>query len=86
MGERRSSFSGLETVGEKGRKERTPSFSLRYTEFRQLDFFGLKLKVHRLDDGFAWVQKKRRDFIEDPKEEISGLGGILETSFGSTML
>ena len=65
-----SSFSGLETVGEKGRKERTPSFSLRYTKFRQSDFFGLRLKVHRLDDGFAWVQKMR-DFIEDPKEEIS---------------
>ena len=35
---------------------------------------------------------KRRDFTQDPNEEISGnqfffgLGGVLETSFGSTML
>ena len=35
---------------------------------------------------------KRRDFIEDPKKEIwgksmfSGLGGVLETSYHSTML
>ena len=35
---------------------------------------------------------KRRDFTEDPKKEISenqnfsGLGGVLETSFGSTTL
>ena len=38
-----------------------------------------------------WVPKIR-DFIEDPKEDIwgkskfSGLGGVLETSFGSTTL
>ena len=38
------------------------------------------------------VYTKKRDFAEDPKEEIwgksmfSGLGGVLETSFGSTML
>ena len=29
------------------------------------------MKVHLLDEGYAWVQKKRRGFTEDPKEEIS---------------
>ena len=71
LGERKRSFSGLETMGEKGRKERTPRFSLRSTELRQSDFVGLRLKVHRLDEGFAWVQK-RTDFTEYPNEEISG--------------
>ena len=71
LGEIRSSCFVLETVGEKGRKERTPSFSLRSTEFCQSDFVGPRLKVHCLDKGYAWVPKKR-DFTEDPKEEISG--------------
>ena len=30
------------------------------------------MKVHILDEVYAWVQKKRRGFTEDPKEEISG--------------
>ena len=70
LGERRSSFFGLETVGKKGRV-RTSSFFLRSTEFRQSNFVGSRLKVHRLDEGYAWVPKMM-DFIKDPKEEISG--------------
>ena len=39
--------------------------------------------VHLRDEGYAWVQKKRKDFDEDPKKKIrgkskfSGLGGVL---------
>ena len=29
------------------------------------------MKVHLLNEGYAWVPKMK-DFIEDPKEEISG--------------
>ena len=44
------------------------------------------MKVHLLDEGYAWVPK-RKDVDEDPKEEIwgklkfSSLGGVLETSY-----
>ena len=43
------------------------------------------MKVYLLDEGYALVLK-RKDFDEDPKEEIRGkskflgLGGVLETS------
>ena len=44
------------------------------------------MKVHLLNEGYAWVPK-RKDFDEDPKEEIqgkskfSGLGRVLGTSY-----
>ena len=44
------------------------------------------MKVHLLDEGITWVPK-RKDFDEDPKEEIQGkskfssLGGVLGTSY-----
>ena len=44
------------------------------------------MKVHLLDEGYTWVSK-RKDFDEDPKEEIrrkskfSGLGGVLGTLY-----
>ena len=33
------------------------------------------MKVHLLDEGYAYIPK-RRDFTEDPKEEISGNQGF----------
>ena len=44
------------------------------------------MNVHLLDEGNVWVPK-RKDFDEDPKEEIQGkskflgLGGVLKTSY-----
>ena len=44
------------------------------------------MKVHLLDNSYAWVLK-RKDFDEDPKEDIwgrskfSSLGGVLRTSY-----
>ena len=48
-------------------------------------------KVHRLYEGYAWVQKKegfhRRSKGGDfEKSKFSRLEGVLETSFGSTTL
>ena len=66
-------------------------FSLRSSKFRRSEFIEPRVKVHLLDEGCAWVPK-RRDFTEDPNKEISGnqifqgLEGVLETSFGSTTL
>ena len=43
------------------------------------------MKVHLLDEGYAWVPK-RKDFDKDPKETIggkskfSGFRGVLGTS------
>ena len=56
--------------GETKKKKRTPSLSLRSTEFRQSDFVGLRLKVHLLDERSAWV-KKMRGFTKDLSEEFS---------------
>ena len=52
-----------------------PSFSLRSLEFRWSKFIEPKVKVHLLDEGYAYIPK-RRDFTEDPKEEISGNQGF----------
>ena len=40
-------------------------------EFRQSDFVEPRTKVHRIDEGYVYIPEKM-DFIEDPKEEISG--------------
>ena len=40
-------------------------------KFRRSDFVEPRLKVHHLDEGYAWVQKMR-GFVEDPNEEFSG--------------
>ena len=58
--------------GEKGREEeRAKCFFRRSTEFRRSEFVEPRVKVHLLDEGYTWVQKKR-DFIEDPNEKILG--------------
>ena len=58
---------------EKGEKIQT--FSRRSKGFRQSEFFEPKVKVHPLDKGHAYIPK-RRDFTEDPKEDISGNQGF----------
>ena len=78
------SFPGF-YVRERGRREREhPSFSLRSSEFHQLEFVEPRVKVHLLDEGYAWVPK-RGDFAEDPNEEISGNQGfrVREASYPS---
>ena len=57
-------------VGERKREERDSNFSLRSTEIGWLEFIGPRTKVHLLDEGYAWVPK-RRNFTKDPKEEVS---------------
>ena len=42
------------------------------------------MKVHRINEGYAWVPKTR-DFVEDPSKEfgkskVSGLGSVHEAS------
>ena len=54
--------------------------------FRLSEFVEPSVKVHLLEEGYSWVPK-RKDFDEDPKEEIKGkskfssLGGVLGTSY-----
>ena len=75
---------------ERGEREQQ-AFSLRSTEFCRLDFIGVRLKVHYLDEGYVWVPKGK-DFDEDLKEEIRGkwkfssLGGVIGTSYYSSTL
>ena len=65
---RKSDFS----VGEnRGEKERAKCFFRRSTEFRRSEFIEPGVKVHLLDEGYTWILK-RRDFTEDPNEEILG--------------
>ena len=56
---------------EKKRREREQqAFSLQSTEFCRSDFVRPRLKVHHLDEDYAWVPK-RRGFTENQKEEFS---------------
>ena len=61
-------------MGEKkiGRKRENQDFFWRSSEFCRLEFVEPRIKVYRLDKGYAHVQKKKRDFTKDPKEEIWG--------------
>ena len=54
--------------GERREREH-PNFSLRSSKFHRSEFVEPRVKVHLLDEGYAYIPKKR-DFIEDPKEEI----------------
>ena len=51
-------------------KEESQGFLPRSTELCWLVLVGLRTKVHRIDEGYAWVPEKR-DFSEDPRREIS---------------
>ena len=68
------------------RKRRAKIFLPGSTEFHRSKFVGLRTKVHRIDEGYAWVPKMR-DFAEDPNEEfrkskVSGLGSVHKASKG----
>ena len=75
-------------MGEK-RKIKNQNFSLRSiefrrSEFRRLEFFGPRTKVHLLDEGYMWVPKTQ-DLAYDSREEfgkskVSGLGSVHRTS------
>ena len=70
-------------VREEGKK-RVKSFLPRSTEFRWSKFVGPKMKVHCIDEGYAYVPKMR-DFVEDSREEfgkskVSCLRSVHETS------
>ena len=70
-------------MGEEGNK-RAKSFLLRSTELCRSKFVEPRTKVHRIDEGYAWVPKTR-DFTKDPTEElgkskVSGLGSVHEAS------
>ena len=69
-------FSWFLSERERKRRERAPSFSLRSTEHLWSDFVGPQTKAHRIDEGYALVLK-RKDFDEDPKEEIQGKSKFL---------
>ena len=56
---------------EKGEKESIQAFFRGASEFCRSKFIEPRIKVHRLDEGYAHVPK-RRDFTEDTKEEIWG--------------
>ena len=73
-------------VREEGRekKGKNPNFSLLSKEFHQSEFIELRMKVHLLNEGYAWVPKTR-DFAWDPREEsgkskFSSVGNVHETS------
>ena len=53
------------------RKRRAKGFLPRSTEFRWSVLVGLRTKVHRIDEGYAWVPRKKY-FAEDLRKEISG--------------
>ena len=51
------------------KEESIPTFSLRSPEFYQSEFIKSRVKVHLLDEDYAWVPK-RRDFTKVLNEEI----------------
>ena len=55
--------------GKEKKKKKNQNFYLRSTEFRWSEFVGPRMKVHLLDEGYAWVPKTR-DFVEDSSEEF----------------
>ena len=60
------------------------NFSLRSTEIGWLEFVEPKMKVHLLEEGYAWIPKTR-NFVENSSEKfgkskVSGLGSVHWTS------
>ena len=53
----------LEKYVRKREKERRPSFSLRFSEFRRSEFVEQRVKVHLFDEGYAYIPKMR-DFTK----------------------
>ena len=73
--ETRESHFLLENFVRERERERRLSFSLRSLELCQSEFVEPRVKVHILDEGYLYIPKKR-DFIEDQKEKISGIQGF----------
>ena len=72
----KTSHSDFLVLREGERREREhPSFSLRSSEFRQPKFVESRVKIHLIDEGYAYILKMK-DFIEDSREEISGNQGF----------
>ena len=55
--------------GKRGRKESFQAFFRQSTKFHRSEFVKTITKVHRLDEGNAYIPKMR-DFTKDLKEEI----------------
>ena len=53
------------------REKKSPRLISSILEVMSIKFVSLITKVHRLDEGYTCVTKKR-DFTEDPNEEIWG--------------
>ena len=69
--DKRISFFDRKFREREGETERRPSFSLRSSEFRRSEFVEPRVKVYLLDEGYTYIpKKKKRDFIENQKEEI----------------
>ena len=85
MGEERFWFGRESERGrEKKNKIKNKKIYLRSTEFRRSEFVEPKVKVHLLNEGYAWVPKTG-DFTEDSSEEmgkskVSGLESVHGTS------
>ena len=59
-----SHFSGFYVREEEGEKESIQAFFWRSLEFHRLEFIKPRTKIHRLDEGYAFVPKTR-GFTED---------------------
>ena len=46
------------SMGGREKEREHPSFSLRSSEFRRSEFVELRVKVHLLDEGYVYIQKK----------------------------
>ena len=69
-----------------GDKVNFQNFSLRSTKIGWLEFVGPKMKVHLLEEGYAWIPKTQ-NFVENSSEKfgkskVSGLGSVHWTSWG----
>ena len=77
-------FHGFFSRVREERKRIAKIFLPRSTKFRRSKFVGLRMKVHCIDEGYAWVPKTQ-DFTEDPTKEFGkskdfGLGSVQEAS------
>ena len=66
------------------KKKKSQSFFLRSTKFRHSEFIEPRVKVHLLDEGYAWVPKTW-DFAKGSskkfeKSKVLGLGSAHGTS------
>ena len=82
--EKRERHTQRQRERERERERESSNFSLRSTEIGWSEFVGPRMKVHLLDEGYAWVLKTR-DFAKDlskefGKSKVLSLGSVYETS------